>query len=71
MPEEVGKFTINSDIAGSLYKYYFFEGDDSDEPCTLHTQCVLRKTIRDIDESPYVKALSVIESISDTNSILY
>lgn len=38
-PEEISKFTINSDIAGSLYKYYFC-GDD-DKPCTLHAQSVL------------------------------
>ena len=33
-PVEVHKFNINSDIAGSLYKYYYSMGDKT--PCTLH-----------------------------------
>ena len=33
-PADVHKFTINSDIAGSLYKYYYSERGLT--PCTLH-----------------------------------
>jgi hypothetical protein len=34
-PLDVSKFTINSDIAGSLYKYYYCNEND-EFPCTLH-----------------------------------
>ena len=40
-PVDEGKFTIKSDLAGSLYMYYYAGIDDS--PCTLHAQSVLRR----------------------------
>ena len=62
------KFNIESDIAKSLYKYYY--KDDDEFPSLIHVQTVLSDKMELLNKSPYLDALSIIRTIEENNSNL-
>ena len=62
------KFNIESDIAKSLYKYYY--KDDDEFPTLIHVQTVLSDRMENLNKSPYLDALSIIRTIEENNSDL-
>ena len=62
------KFNIESDIAKSLYKYYF--RDDEEYPSIIHVETVLSDSFEKLNKSKYLDALSIIRTIQDSNSYL-
>ena len=62
------RFTIKSDIAKSLYKYYYRGLDDY--PSLIHVQTVLTGKMEKLSKSKYLDALSIIKTIRETNTNL-
>jgi hypothetical protein len=53
----------------SFYKTYYL--DQEQKPKLLHVQAILGDVLEDIGKSPYLDALSVINSIKNSNLKLY
>ena len=62
------KFTIRSDIAKSLYKYYYRGTEEY--PSIIHVQTCITGRMERLNKSQYLDALSIIKTIRETNQNL-